>query len=326
MFSGLYGDLPSAKDEEAKQPEGSWAGKGLVAPPSVSARRHPNMVPGMAPPSVLRAGRGRGREGPGPVAPGRGGGGRGLGPGPVGAGPSKPEPLDEDSQRPDSSSAAGAASSAAFTVEDEYDPAKPNLYEDVRRIREAKRREAEAAAAAAEAMRDAAEAARLAGPRAPSGGVPAGGAGQEEPYARRGKPQLPAWMTQKQGTEGDQVEAPSEAEPMGGGMSVAQRMLEKMGWKEGEGLGRNRQGIATPLEVQKTSTRGGVIRSAPTGFATGQRAGPPSQPVGPATRVILLKNMVGPGEVDDNLDEEVGIECSRFGTITRYGAVVELGK
>ena len=26
--------------------------------------------------------------------------------------------------------------------------------------------------------------------------------------------------------------------------------MEKMGWKEGEGLGRNRQGMATPLMMQ----------------------------------------------------------------------------
>lgn len=29
-----------------------------------------------------------------------------------------------------------------------------------------------------------------------------------------------------------------------------QKLLEKMGWKEGEGLGRNRQGMATPLMMQ----------------------------------------------------------------------------
>ena len=31
---------------------------------------------------------------------------------------------------------------------------------------------------------------------------------------------------------------------------VLQKLMEKMGWKEGEGLGRNRQGMATPLMMQ----------------------------------------------------------------------------
>lgn len=33
-------------------------------------------------------------------------------------------------------------------------------------------------------------------------------------------------------------------------LPAPQRLLEKMGWKEGEGLGRNRQGMATPLMMQ----------------------------------------------------------------------------
>lgn len=33
-------------------------------------------------------------------------------------------------------------------------------------------------------------------------------------------------------------------------MPTLQKLLEKMGWKEGEGLGRNRQGMATPLMMQ----------------------------------------------------------------------------
>lgn len=46
------------------------------------------------------------------------------------------------------------------------------------------------------------------------------------------------------------------------GMSLAQRMLEKFGWREGEGLGKARQGMATPLIAQKTDKRSAVIVNA----------------------------------------------------------------
>jgi hypothetical protein len=42
------------------------------------------------------------------------------------------------------------------------------------------------------------------------------------------------------------------------GMGLAQKLLEKMGWREGQGLGRNRQGMATPLVAQKTAAHAGV--------------------------------------------------------------------
>lgn len=41
------------------------------------------------------------------------------------------------------------------------------------------------------------------------------------------------------------------------GMGLAQKLLEKMGWREGQGLGRNRQGMATPLVAQKTAAHAG---------------------------------------------------------------------
>ncbi len=45
-------------------------------------------------------------------------------------------------------------------------------------------------------------------------------------------------------------------------MGLAARMMEKMGWKEGQGLGKTRQGMVTPLVAQKTDARSGVIVNA----------------------------------------------------------------
>ena len=36
---------------------------------------------------------------------------------------------------------------------------------------------------------------------------------------------------------------------------------------------------------------------------------------GDPCRVVLLRNMVGPGEVDDDLEDEVGMECSKYGNV-----------
>jgi len=36
-------------------------------------------------------------------------------------------------------------------------------------------------------------------------------------------------------------------------------MMVKMGYKEGEGLGKNKQGISTALQVEKTGLRTGRI-------------------------------------------------------------------
>lgn len=76
-------------------------------------------------------------------------------------------------------------------------------------------------------------------------------------------------------------------------MSLAARMMEKMGWKEGQGLGRTKQGIVTPLIAQKTDSRSGVIINASSGHGLpdkSPRIGTSVQ--GPPSRVVLLRNMV----------------------------------
>ena len=41
--------------------------------------------------------------------------------------------------------------------------------------------------------------------------------------------------------------------------SVAAKIMEKLGYKEGSGLGKNQQGMSMALQVEKTSKRGGKI-------------------------------------------------------------------
>ena len=136
------------------------------------------------------------------------------------------------------------------------------------------------------------------------------------------------------------------------GMTLAQKMMEKMGWKEGSGLGKDGQGMTTPLMAQKDGIRSGIIVNAPEMFpnrstiigevsAEGDGAhtllGAPAfvssgsslagsavvpavdegdKPATP-TRVLLLRNLTGPGEVDGDLEDEVAEECERFGAVVR---------
>lgn len=117
--------------------------------------------------------------------------------------------------------------------------------------------------------------------------------------------------------------------------SVAAKIMAKYGFKEGQGLGKKEQGMSVALQVEKTSKRGGRIvgEKEQLMFPPPQSLSPPAglqsanqNPDEPSiteimkspSKVVLLRNMVGPGEVDDDLEPEVKDECNtKYGDVTR---------
>ncbi|XP_026319952.1 splicing factor 45 [Hyposmocoma kahamanoa] len=121
-----------------------------------------------------------------------------------------------------------------------------------------------------------------------------------------------------------------------GASSVAAKIMAKYGFKEGQGLGKKEQGMSVALQVEKTSKRGGRIIHEkdgnvmpPPGFAM-PGSDSPNSPLSKQepsiteimkspSKVVLLRNMVGPGDVDEDLEPEVKDECN-----TKYGEVVKV--
>uniref|UniRef100_A0A8C6Q9V7 Splicing factor 45 n=1 Tax=Nannospalax galili TaxID=1026970 RepID=A0A8C6Q9V7_NANGA len=96
---------------------------------------------------------------------------------------------------------------------------------------------------------------------------------------------------------------------MGG--TVVHKIMQKYGFREGQGLGKHEQGLSKALSVEKTSKLGGknIV-----GDATGRAIGFKSFP----TKVVLLWNTVGAGEVDEHLEVETKEECEKYGKIGKY--------
>ncbi|NXK45688.1 SPF45 factor, partial [Chauna torquata] len=102
---------------------------------------------------------------------------------------------------------------------------------------------------------------------------------------------------------------------MGG--TVAHKIMQKYGFREGQGLGKHEQGLSTALSVEKTSKRGGKIivgDAAEKGnFKTDSN--PLTEILKCPTKVVLLRNMVGAGEVDEDLEVETKEECEKYGKV-----------
>ncbi|XP_006820703.1 splicing factor 45-like [Saccoglossus kowalevskii] len=128
--------------------------------------------------------------------------------------------------------------------------------------------------------------------------------------------------------------------PIGlGAGSVAAKIMAKYGFKEGQGLGKSEQGMSSALQVEKTSKRGGKIIAGdkpvmpveplpppPPPPQSADQMGPPKSQIAATalteamrnpSKVVLLRNMVGPGEVDDDLEPETAEECTKYGKVTR---------
>ncbi|KAL0083280.1 hypothetical protein F4703DRAFT_1905129 [Phycomyces blakesleeanus] len=128
----------------------------------------------------------------------------------------------------------------------------------------------------------------------------------DDAYMRRAR------LSQRPPTQTDEEPVSGPSGPgLGSGEDMARKMLAKYGWQEGQGLGRSEDGIREALRVQATGRGGGMIINS--------RPEPKTQtPLHKRqSQVILLTNMVGPGEVDDMLQEETADECAKYGKVER---------
>ncbi|KAK4703888.1 splicing factor 45, partial [Phenoliferia sp. Uapishka_3] len=120
----------------------------------------------------------------------------------------------------------------------------------------------------------------------------------------------------------------------------ADRMMSKFGWTEGKGLGASESGMTSALSVSKAPTPSskkgkGKKQDAnkpppPVGMAAAAKGGArivdaaregrvatQTAAVGEPSRVVLLTNLCGIDDVDDDLGDEVAEEANKFGVVER---------
>eukprot|EP01041_Mallomonas_annulata_P003020 gene3020-5919_t len=275
----------------------------------------------------------------------------------------------------ESASPVGVSMVATFDVVDPYDPAKPNDYlswceERLERKRRA-RMEIENRKTIEESDRKRAVLEKERHEAAQKGDIEKlkelqGGSSMSAGAGRgrgRGLSNLPAWMTNTPEPRGESPSATdgshrsqqqfedseddikmSSADNRNRRMSgdgfqddhIGSRLLGKMGYQEGSGLGKSGQGITKPIEHRKVGNSQGVIvmdavdrdrqasggqqdnitphsHSTSTGTTGKRKMGMFSNP----SCVLLLKNMVAPGDAVSSLAQETKEECQKYGPVKR---------
>ena len=335
---GLYDDLPVAK--------GDPAAEASAAVPS---------VPAALAPAVRRMAASAAKHQPRPAAAAA------AAPATTAAAPAPAPPVPQQ-QRQNAGSGSGpgphyAASFGPFDDDfEEYDPRHPNDFSALAARREAAaeqaRLRAEAAAGAAAAAAAAADRER----RIAAAAAEAAAAREREAAEEKRRRQEEEEEEEEEARREEQ-EAPRpraglgsvrQLGPSGGavpdaerGMPLAARMMAKMGWERGKGLGKQLQGAPLPLVAKKTSARAAVVVPAtereeqraegeakrPAAAAAAAAAAAGAAPAAPSSlswpgegddssRVVLLTNVAPPGLSEEALgaaEDEVGMAATASG-------------
>ncbi|KFK44859.1 hypothetical protein AALP_AA1G311800 [Arabis alpina] len=299
MLGGLYGDLPPPSDDEKPSGNSSsvWSNSTKMAPPTL--RKPPVFAPTQ---TILRS-----QNKPKPIV----------------SSPYKASPVVITTPLKDSTPSPSQLVGVTSSVIEEYDPSRPNDYEEYKRDKKRKAMEVEVEKRRVEEEeREKREREKekekekeknseirlnISGEEAWNRRAAMSSSGKRRSLSPPGN--VDGFSIGKSETSGLGVGA-------GGQMTAAQKMMAKMGWKQGQGLGKLEQGITTPLMAKKTDRRAGVIVNA-SEIKSAEKKVKSVSINGEPTRVLLLRNMVGPGEVDDELEDEVGSECGKYGNVTR---------